>query len=156
MTDNLAHCLKLARRHGYTAYLCCLNLKPALRAQLLPLIALDAELQQIAGKVQEQMLAQLRYAWWRDALSSGNVPGHPVLMALRDSPMSSDLLEAMVNNAEDAWPHPPTPLSPALQEAGAAALAHDQHAQNKWINNLTLARRRPGPLLPLRLLLARG
>jgi hypothetical protein len=142
MHADLQYCLRFARNNAYSAYLCAAALPPETRAKALPVVALAAELAQIAAKVSEATLAQMRFAWWREALASKAVHGHPVLEALKSVDVS---FEALVDEAEAAWPHPPPPLSPALEAALDDA---------RWKKNIALARKHPGPLLPLRLLLS--
>src|SRR6185295_14213704 len=55
------------------------------REELLALEALNIELAQIASKVSEPVLGQIRLAWWQEAIAelySGTVWEHPVLQAL--------------------------------------------------------------------------
>ena len=149
MTDPLEYCISLARR-DHAAYLCCLKLKPGLRQRAIPLVALEVELAEIAAKVHEALLAQMRFAWWREALESKKVQGHPLLDALKDIAVD---FGPMVDAAERAWPEPPKPLSPELEEAVTTAIGPETAA---WRRAVAIARKYPGPLLPLRLLLARG
>ncbi len=149
MTDPLEHCISLARKDR-AAYLCCLKLAPPARAKALALVALEVELAEIAAKVHEALLAQMRFAWWREALESKKIQGHPVLEALKDIAVD---FTPMVDVAEHAWPEPPTPLSQALEEAVSGVIGAEAA---KWHKAVLIARLHPGPLLPLRLLLVRG
>jgi phytoene synthase len=58
------------------------------RADLITLYAFEAELMAIPTRVTQPMLAEMRYAWWRDQMDGvfANTPrvGHPVLEALTD------------------------------------------------------------------------
>lgn len=58
----------------------------ALRADLITLYALEAELLAIPTRVTQPMLAEMRYTWWSEQLNGvfSNTPriGHPVLEAL--------------------------------------------------------------------------
>lgn len=58
------------------------------RADLIALYAFEAELMAIPARVTQPLLAEMRYAWWRDQMDGvfSNSPrvGHPVLEALTD------------------------------------------------------------------------
>lgn len=59
--------------------------KPEMRPGLMALLALNAELARIGRQVHEPMIAEIKLAWWREALaglSLGGTRGHPVLQAL--------------------------------------------------------------------------
>ena len=59
-----------------------------LRADLIALYALEAELMAIPTRVTQPMLAEMRYVWWREQMDGVFVgiarKGHPVLEALTD------------------------------------------------------------------------
>lgn len=59
-----------------------------LRADLIVLYAFEAELMAIPSRVTQPLLAEMRYAWWREQMDGvfSGVPrkGHPVLEALTD------------------------------------------------------------------------
>ncbi|RZL29128.1 MAG: squalene/phytoene synthase, partial [Rubrivivax sp.] len=61
---------------------------PTKRADLMVLYALEAELLSIPTRVTQPLLAEMRYAWWREQLEgvfSGDPRrGHPILEALAD------------------------------------------------------------------------
>lgn len=58
------------------------------RADLIALYAFEAELMAIPTRVTQPLLAEMRYAWWRDQMDGvfAHMPrvGHPVLEALTD------------------------------------------------------------------------
>jgi 15-cis-phytoene synthase len=58
------------------------------RADLMALYAFEAELNAIHGRVSQPMLAEMRFAWWREQMGGvfEGAPrrGHPVLEALAD------------------------------------------------------------------------
>ncbi len=59
--------------------------KPDKRPGLMALLALNAEIARVGRQVHEPMIAEIRLAWWREALaglSQGGTRGHPVLQAL--------------------------------------------------------------------------
>ena len=61
---------------------------PQARADLIVLYAFEAELMSVPTRVTQPLLAEMRYAWWReqmDGVFSGTArKGHPVLEALTD------------------------------------------------------------------------
>ena len=61
---------------------------PQARADLIALYAFEAELMTIPTRATQPLLAEMRYAWWREQMEgvfSGVAPkGHPVLEALTD------------------------------------------------------------------------
>ncbi|CAL1692357.1 hypothetical protein MMB232_02522 [Brevundimonas subvibrioides] len=61
---------------------------PQARADLMALYAFEAELMAIPTRVTQPLLAEMRYAWWREQLDgvwAGSArKGHPVLEALTD------------------------------------------------------------------------
>ncbi|MBU1347756.1 MAG: squalene/phytoene synthase family protein [Alphaproteobacteria bacterium] len=61
---------------------------PRARADLIALYAFEAELMAIPTRVTQPLLAEMRYAWWRDQMEGVFTgvarKGHPVLEALTD------------------------------------------------------------------------
>ena len=103
----------------------------ATRQVLTGFFALDARLSGLVRNSHEPMLAQLRLAWWREALGgTGSAPtsGEPLLVALEHWPGSRDALTGLAGGWEamiGAAPLPPAAFL-ALAEArgrGFAALA---------------------------------
>ncbi|MEO6379595.1 MAG: squalene/phytoene synthase family protein [Caulobacteraceae bacterium] len=73
------------------------------RAGLVALYAFDQELARVAGAVTQQLMGEIRLAWWRENLDSLFEDGprrHPVLDALsgpvRDGRIARDALETMI------------------------------------------------------------
>lgn len=95
------YCIQLARRAAYAEYLCVCMAPPTLRARMIALLALECELAEIALKVREELLAHMRFAWWRERLESGR-GGHPVLEAVAQEDKA--LLMRMVEAHQAAWP----------------------------------------------------
>ena len=99
------------------------------REQTLALFALDARLATLIRRSSEPMLAQLRLAWWREAISGEPASwpqGEPILAALRSWGPDAPSAAALV----DAWEAltAPSPLSAEALRAfaqgrGAAAAA---------------------------------
>ena len=101
------------------------------RGALLGLLALDTRLSGIVRAAHEPMLAQLRLAWWREALAGTGAQrpgGEPLLAVLEHWPGSRDALTGLVEGWEamtGTAPLPPDAFM-ALAEArgrGFAALA---------------------------------
>jgi phytoene synthase len=71
---------------------------PRARADLIALYAFEAELMTVPTKVTQPLLAEMRYAWWReqmDGVFAGVArKGHPVLEALTDLVARRDLERA--------------------------------------------------------------
>lgn len=61
--------LALVRAHDLDRYISLLLAPPALRADLLTVLAFDAELARIPATVSEPLIGEIRLQWWRDALS---------------------------------------------------------------------------------------
>ena len=80
------------------------------RGGALAILALMRELEGVPARVSEPMLGRIRCQWWRDALGEafgpGRVRAHPLSTAiettLSDAPELVELLNAMVEGAEDA------------------------------------------------------
>jgi phytoene synthase len=101
----------------------------AARRQTLALLALDARLANLIRRSSEPMLAQLRLAWWREAIAGDPASwpqGEPILALLR----SWTANEATVGRLVDAWealtapsPLPVTALQAFAEGRGAASAA---------------------------------
>lgn len=92
------------------------------RQQTLALLALDARLANLIRRSSEPMLAQLRLAWWREAISGDPAQwpnGEPILATLRSWGELAGTASALV----DAWEAltAPSPLGIGAIEAFAAA-----------------------------------
>ncbi len=59
----------------------CSRRKP-LRKHLLALDAFSGEVARVRDAVSEPALGEIRLQWWRDALTSGDIGGHPIATAL--------------------------------------------------------------------------
>ena len=77
---------------------------PIARSDLMALYAFEAELLAIPTRVTQPMLAEMRYAWWRDQMDgvfSGQArKGHPVLEALTTAaerrPLDRSVFDALI------------------------------------------------------------
>lgn len=80
--------------------------KPVARAEVTALFALDAALAKLARGTREPIVAQMRLAWWRDALGTvavAPIAGQPILAALHDALRDHDLDPAPLIAAVDGW-----------------------------------------------------
>jgi phytoene synthase len=76
------------------------------RAGVLALFALDATLGKLARHTREPVAAQLRLAWWRDALgglAAGPIGGQPLLGTLRDTVLPAGVGGAGLARMVDGW-----------------------------------------------------
>jgi len=149
---SLDYCRQLARSNAYGEYVCMLTLKPASRRRVLPLIALDAELRQVAAKVREEMLAHIRYAWWRENIVAKKAPEHPVLQALAGAGAAQESLAHMIDEAQTAWPKI-ADTHAALHAAVMASL--DASGQERWQRGLQIVEKHGQSkkwVLPLKIL----
>ncbi len=109
---------------------------PDLRADVIAVYALDAELAGVSRRTTQPMLGEIRLAWWREALeelAQGSGPReHPVLSALAQAHRRSrlplePLLQLVEARGRDLDPNPLTTEAEALayadQTAGAVAVA---------------------------------
>jgi phytoene synthase len=76
------------------------------RADLITLYAFEAELMSIPTRVTQPLLAEMRYAWWReqmDGVFSGAArKGHPVLEALTEAAARHEVQRAVFDALIDA------------------------------------------------------
>lgn len=98
------------------------------RQPLLALLALDTRLAGILRASREPMLAQLRFAWWREQLAAGSGPastGDPLLAALKGWPAARSVLSGLVDGWEAMTGDAPLPATAflSLAEARGAAFA---------------------------------
>lgn len=96
------------------------------RQPLLALLALDTRLAGILRASREPMLAQLRFAWWREQLAARPSPastGDPLLAALNAWPAARSALSDLVEGWEAMTGDAPLPASAYLSLAGARGAA---------------------------------
>jgi 15-cis-phytoene synthase len=111
-----------------------------LRADLIALYAFEAELLAIPTRVTQQLLAEMRYVWWReqmDGVFAGVArKGHPVLEALTDvaarhglerDPFDA-LIEAHIGRVHNE-PHDLDAFYVGPMQLGVAILAGPGHAR---------------------------
>lgn len=139
--NDLDYCRNLARENAYGEYLCVLTLAPAFRSQALALLALDVELRQVADKVAEEMMAHIRYAWWRESLASLEKPrDHPVLRALSASQLTYSVMEPMIEKAQAAWPNA-SATHDTFHTAVKMLLKGDVAQLTRWRKSLAVAQK---------------
>src|SRR5215469_14970852 len=106
-----------------------------LRADVVAVYALDAELAGVARRITQPMLGEIRLAWWREALeelaAGGPARAHPALLALADARARRELdLEPLLHvveaRARDLDPAPFATEAEAIayadRTAGAVAM----------------------------------
>ena len=102
---------------------------PRFRADVQALMALEVELSRIATQVSEPMMAQIRYAWWReqvDAIAGGRPVAAPIAIALASvftrhklpRRMLDDMIDAHARDCDTA----PFPSIDAFDAHGAGTL----------------------------------
>lgn len=75
-----------------------------LRAAFTVLLRFDERLAEVVGRASEPMIAQMKLAWWHDAIArepSARPKGEPIFMAL--DKLASPSLDAAFNGLLDAW-----------------------------------------------------
>jgi 15-cis-phytoene synthase len=84
----------IVKRRNLERYWSTLFAPAAKRPALLALYAFDAELEHIVAAAREQMVAQIRLQWWRDAIeltAPGMRTGNPVADGLSEAILTLDL-----------------------------------------------------------------
>lgn len=83
-----AHCADLVRTQDRDRFLAALFAPEAARRQLLALAAFNVEVARVREVAREALPGEVRLAWWREVIDGegrGEVDGHPVAAALRDT-----------------------------------------------------------------------
>jgi 15-cis-phytoene synthase len=78
--------------------------RPLLRERLAVLLAFDARMADVVRQTKEPLIAQMRFAWWRDILAKpvGNRPaGEPLLQYV--AVLADRAVEAELTSIIDAW-----------------------------------------------------
>jgi hypothetical protein len=102
----------------------------AQRRGLLALLALNLELKRIPGLVTEEMIAHIRYAWWRETLeglyAGSRRAGQPVLEELQPLIEAGHIPQAALMALVDAYatpyPEKPAGAQEALENAADCLL----------------------------------
>jgi phytoene synthase len=83
--DDYAHCQALVRASDKDRFVATLFAPAEHRPHLFALYAFNLEIARIGEIAHEPLAGEIRLQWWHDCLSGGDVAGHPVASALRDS-----------------------------------------------------------------------
>ena len=85
-TDDLNACAGLVQRGDPDRFLAAMAAPPSARRALFPLFAMNVEVSRAPWVTQEEMIAEMRLQWWRDALeeiaAGGPVRRHEVVTPL--------------------------------------------------------------------------
>ncbi|HEX2843554.1 squalene/phytoene synthase family protein [Hyphomicrobium sp.] len=128
--DEATPVLEAARTHGRDRYLSALLAPADAQQDLVVLAAYLGELARIPLSTRQAEVGEIKFQWWRDALSSGATSGHPVadaVLALAErKSLSSDLVLAPIEGYsrelyEDGISDVPE-LSQYAQETDGAAI----------------------------------
>ena len=106
-------------------WLAALYAPVAVRPALLALWALDLELGEIVLAARDAMVAEIKLAWWRDALirlDSAPPPGQPLLQALAAEVLPRGVSGAALATLEDRWLPVLSAATTADHAAGGATL----------------------------------
>jgi phytoene synthase len=83
---------------------------PAARADLVALYSLDNELSAVGRKVRDPLVAEMRLAWWREALDGlmarGDTRGHAVLEGLKGARLPMDTVAGLPDRYIEALDPP--------------------------------------------------
>lgn len=110
--ENTPHCTHLVYNQSRRLYWLGLFVPEAVRTRLYKVYALECELAHVKHSVTEEMIGNIRFAWWREhveALYDGQVRGgHPVLEALKEEvdahALPKEQAMALIELHEDAYP----------------------------------------------------
>lgn len=84
--SKVPYCTQMIRTRNRDRFLASLFVPQEKRDALLAVYALEEELKQVHCAVNEEIMGEIRYAWWQEALDemvAGKTPrAHPVLQAL--------------------------------------------------------------------------
>jgi NADH dehydrogenase [ubiquinone] 1 alpha subcomplex assembly factor 6 len=85
--SNLSHCAAAVQTQDSDRFLTVLFAPASARDALFAIYAFNCEIAKIHESVREPMIAEIRFQWWRDAISgifAGQSSRHPVVLALQD------------------------------------------------------------------------
>ena len=111
-------------------YVACLFVPARHRSHVGALMAFELEVERIAMQVNEPMVAQIRYAWWReqiDAIFEGRAVAAPVVRGLREAVLAHELPRAPLDAIIDAHSLDCDP-TPFADMAAFEAYCRDTHA----------------------------
>ncbi|MDE3015980.1 MAG: squalene/phytoene synthase family protein [Pseudomonadota bacterium] len=149
----LSYCADLVRKHSRDDLLLCLFMPAEAREAVLAVYALNIELAQVREKTSEELIGQVRLAWWQEAVEA-LYAGHPardqpVLQALAPVIASGhpprESVMALIENYRVHFPDSPPDIEAAMDEATLALLrALCPQAEAGWrkARNIILKHRR--------------
>ena len=142
MKQSLQYCAARVRQHDYENYLCTFALPAGRRPAALAVRAFNVETAQALGAVTEPHLAVMRLHWWKETVAAamksergdpGDVPGHPVAVALGATVRGSgtrvkrwleQIVEARIRDAEMVGSPTGIPTLEAYANNTAASLLY--------------------------------
>ena len=86
MKSEFKNVFKVAKDHDYDRYLCTLYAGSKYRATIMTLLAFNYELGKIRETISEQMIGDIKLAWWREAIEGlyeGQVRSHYILKSMK-------------------------------------------------------------------------
>lgn len=98
-------CSAEVRRHDPERWLSALFAPEARRQGLFALYAFNLELSQVAARVREAIMGEIRLAWWRESLAAifaGSAPAHPAARELGETIARYGLAQADLERLIDA------------------------------------------------------
>ncbi len=130
--DRFHYCLDQLKRFDHDRYLAVLLTPVNHRAALAALYAFDVEMTRIPTTVSEPMLADIRFQWWRDTLTSMTPvgdPGHEIAAAISDTFFDlgiapGDLLPLLDIRARDLAEEPFAKLTDCVEYQRQIAALH--------------------------------
>ncbi|SDU11829.1 phytoene/squalene synthase family protein [Stappia sp. ES.058] len=102
---DASYCLQHVRQHDFERYVSLLYAPEAERAALAALYAFNVEIARAREVVSDPMPGEIRFQWWRDALSApegADINQHPVAGAIRTAISKYSLPLAAFDNLIDA------------------------------------------------------
>ncbi|MBL4721383.1 MAG: squalene/phytoene synthase family protein [Alphaproteobacteria bacterium] len=106
MTNRkLSYCAEQVRENDSDRFLTVLFAPSGVRNALFALYAFNLEIAKIHESAREPMLADIRFQWWRDAITqiyAGQPTRHPVVQALQESVQDHALPRAFLEDLLDA------------------------------------------------------
>ena len=129
---NLSHCGNIIYTHDRDRFLLSLFAPMPAREALQAVYALNSELARIGSITSEELIGQVRLAWWQerieDLYGGKSTAGHPVLEALQPVTrhVPKDMLIGLVEKYREsfAWTAPP----PAGGRLGGGHFITPEHA----------------------------
>lgn len=80
------------KQNYYNAFLASLFIPKVIRENLWVYLNFCNELASISSKVNEELLAMIRFAWWHEQIKSDETPKHPVIIGIKKMVAEDDRL----------------------------------------------------------------